>query len=67
MSKTYRVTGMSCGGCARSVETAIKALAPSAVVTVDLANAKITVDNVTDDSLIEKAVGEAGFTYGGGA
>lgn len=65
MTKSYRVTGMTCGGCARSVESAIKALAPTAVVRVDLANARVLVDNVTDDGLIEKAVSEAGFTYGG--
>ncbi|KAF0117432.1 MAG: hypothetical protein FD149_1147 [Rhodospirillaceae bacterium] len=28
MTKTYRVAGMTCGGCARSVETAIRAAGP---------------------------------------
>ncbi|MBF0093541.1 MAG: heavy-metal-associated domain-containing protein [Alphaproteobacteria bacterium] len=67
MTQTYRVTGMTCGGCARSVESAIKALAPAAVVKVDLPNARITVDQLADDGLVEKAVSGAGFTYGGRA
>jgi copper chaperone len=64
MAKTYSVTGMSCGGCARSVESAIKALAPDAKVTVDVAAASVSVDGATDDQ-VRKAVDEAGFEYGG--
>ncbi len=36
MSKTYKVEGMSCGGCSSSVEQAIKAAAPGAAVEVQL-------------------------------
>jgi copper chaperone len=64
MAKTYSVTGMSCGGCARSVESAIKALAPDAKVTVDVAAASVSVDGATDEQ-VRKAVDEAGFEYGG--
>ena len=33
---TYRVNGMTCGGCANAVTRAIKAAAPAADVKVDL-------------------------------
>jgi len=62
MSTTYHVTGMTCGGCARSVESAIKAEAPDAKVSVDLGSASVTVDGASE-SQVKKAVDEAGFTF----
>lgn len=64
MAKTYRVTGMTCGGCAKSVETAIKAAAPGASVVVDLAGQKVTVDGASDDQ-VRQAVDDAGFGFDG--
>jgi copper chaperone CopZ len=32
---TYTITGMTCAGCARKVDAAIKAISPNAVVTLD--------------------------------
>ena len=61
---TYRVTGMTCGGCARSVETAIKAVAPAATVSVDLAAKAVTVDGASAEQ-VKKAVDEAGFDFEG--
>ncbi|MEO5375443.1 MAG: heavy-metal-associated domain-containing protein [Alphaproteobacteria bacterium] len=65
MATTYRVSGMTCGGCARSVEMAITAAAPGAKVRVDLSAARVIVDGVADSAVVEKAVTDAGFTYGG--
>lgn len=65
MSKTYSVAGMTCGGCARSVEMAIKSLKDDAVVTVDVSTGHVTVENGPDDAEVEKAVDDAGFVYGG--
>jgi copper chaperone len=65
MSKTYSVAGMTCGGCARSVEQAIKGLKSDAVVTVDVSTGRVTVNNGPDDAAVEKAVDDAGFTFGG--
>lgn len=61
---TYRVSGMTCGGCARSVESAIKAEAPDAKVTVDLGTASVSVDGASE-AQVKKAVDEAGFTFQG--
>ncbi len=66
MAKTYKVTGMTCGGCAGSVERAIKAAAPGATVKIDLATASVTVDGASDEQ-VKTAVDEAGFGYEGAA
>lgn len=65
MAKTYRVTGMSCGGCAASVEKAIKAVLPDAAVTVNLEDKAVTVDGAEDDTKVAQAVEGAGFNYEG--
>ncbi|MES9871250.1 MAG: heavy-metal-associated domain-containing protein [Sedimenticola sp.] len=67
MQKTYKVEGMSCGGCSSSVEQAIKAAAPGADVSVELEGGLVTVSNVDDDALVAQAVEDAGFTYAGQA
>lgn len=65
MCKTYSVSGMTCGGCARAVEQAIKSRKPDAVVTVDISTGRVTVDNGPEDAVVEQLVNDAGFTYGG--
>jgi copper chaperone len=62
MAKTYQVSGMSCGGCVRSVEQAIKAAAPGARVEVDLVAQKVTVDGA-EEQVVAKAVSGAGFEF----
>lgn len=64
MAQTYRVTGMTCGGCARAVETAIKAAAPAAIVTADFAASKVKVEGASEE-LVKQAVDEAGFSFEG--
>jgi copper chaperone len=65
MEKTYKVDGMTCGGCARSVEKAIIAVAPAATVKVDVENKQVTVAGIDNDALVAQAVEEAGFDYEG--
>lgn len=66
MAQVYKVSGMTCGGCARSVEQAIKAAAPDATVSVDLANGRVSVDGA-DSQTVAKAVDDAGFDFQGAA
>jgi|AGTN01.2.fsa_nt_gi Copper chaperone len=66
MAETYRVTGMTCGGCARSVESAIKTAAPGATVSIDLPTAAVKVEGASAEQ-VKKAVDEAGFTFEGAA
>ena len=67
MTKTYRVLGMTCDGCANAVTKAIKTAAPKAAVEVDLDGKQVTVEGADDDSAIQQAVESAGFEYGGPA
>jgi copper chaperone len=66
MAKVFKVSGMTCGGCARSVEQAIKTAVPGASVSVDLPNGQVTVDGA-DDQAVAKAVDDAGFEFLGAA
>lgn len=63
MSKTYKVEGMTCGGCSSAVERAIKEMAPDASVEVQLDGGLVTVTGVDDDAIIQQAVEDAGFTF----
>ncbi len=65
MSKTYLVGGMTCGGCASSVEKAIKGLDASATVSITLDTGEVTVDGYDNDSAVKDAVEEAGFDFNG--
>jgi copper chaperone len=65
MEKTYKVDGMTCRGCAQSVEKAITTVAPAATVKVDLENKQVTVLGIDNDALVAQAVEEAGFDYEG--
>lgn len=67
MTTTYRVLGMTCGGCANSVTNAIKALAGVSAVDVDLEAKTVSVEGSLDSSAVEKAVTDAGFEFAGTA
>ena len=65
MVKKYRVLGLHCDGCAKSVTEAIRALNAAAKVKVDLEKKQVSVDGVDDEATIRQAVGNAGFIYAG--
>ncbi len=65
MANIYRVEGMNCGGCSSSVEQAIKSVASTASVEVELEGGLVRVEGVDDDALIQQAVEAAGFVYAG--
>jgi copper chaperone len=67
MTRTYRVSGMNCDGCARSLTAAITRLAPAARVAVDLPGSKITVEEDPGEEVIARAVSNAGFHFEGAA
>lgn len=67
MTKTYRVLGMTCDGCANAVRNAIKSVVPEAAVEVDLDGKQVTVEGADDEVAIQQAVEGAGFEYGGPA
>jgi copper chaperone len=65
MQKIYRVEGMTCCGCASAVEQAIKNAAPGAEVKANSVADEVTVTGVDDDALVQTAVEDAGFDFGG--
>lgn len=67
MSATYKVLGMTCGGCANSVTNAIKSAAPEAEVEVDLDAKTVTVGGAVSEDVVKQAVADAGFEYAGAA
>lgn len=61
-SRTYTVTGMTCGHCVTSVTEEISEIAGVTAVDVDLASGRTTVsgEGFTDDD-VRAAVREAGY------
>ncbi len=65
MSTAYKVLGMTCEGCARSLENAMNTAAPGADIRVDLEGNRITITGFDDLDVIAEAVEAAGFAFGG--
>ena len=65
MEATYTVKGMTCGGCAGSVDRAVGAAAPGATVEVNLAQASVRVQGDHDPERVKQAVEDAGFDFEG--
>jgi len=66
-SQTYSVKGMTCGGCVRHVEKALKATPGVTAVTVDLASATATVEGTATFEAMAAQVAEAGYDMARGA
>ena len=64
---TYRVNGMTCGGCANAVTRAIKAAQPAAQVKVDLSAKTVAVEGDIAPEIIKAAIKAAGFEFAGAA
>jgi len=67
MDEKYKVTGMTCGGCATSVTRAIQAVKPELKVEVSLEAAQVRVTGEHNPADIKRAVEDAGFDYEGAA
>ena len=70
MTATYKVLGMTCGGCANSVTRAIQTAAPGSEVKVDLDAKTVTVGGQAPaegpaEGIVAQAVADAGFEYAG--
>ena len=62
-TRTYTVTGMTCGHCVASVTEEVQEIAGVTDVAVDLASGSVTVtsDAPLDDAAVKAAVEEAGY------
>ena len=63
---TYKVDGMTCGGCASSLTKAIEAVNSDADVKVDLEAGTVSVAGL-DEATMNQVVEDAGFDFGGKA
>lgn len=61
MKTVYAVTGMTCQGCASAVTRAIKRAVPGAEVSVDLAAGRVSVGAAATDTLVRRAIRDAGY------
>ncbi len=67
MEASYRVSGMTCGGCARAVTNAIQRAAPEVDVDVDVGAGRVVVRGAHDEQRGREAVEGAGFDFEGRA
>lgn len=61
----FRVDGMSCEGCVRSIANAVRKVVKGAEIHVDLTAGTVDVAGDVDESAIRTAVEQAGFTFKG--
>lgn len=57
----YRVSGMTCGHCSKSVTRSVEALPSVERALVDLDQSELTVEGTADEQEIRTAVTEAGY------
>lgn len=55
---------MTCGGCLRAVQQAIRLVDPDARVSADLARRMIRIEGASDESRVRQALSKAGFPPG---
>ena len=61
MDKTYKIDGMTCGGCTASVTKALERAFPGATVAVSLDDGTATVTGEHDEQAAREAIEDAGF------
>lgn len=57
----YRVSGMTCGHCSKSVTRSVEALSSVERALVDLDQGELTVEGTADEQEIRQAVADAGY------
>lgn len=61
MTRTYTVTGMSCGGCEQTVEDALAELEGVDGVTADNESDTVTIEGDFDETAALHAIEDAGY------
>lgn len=62
---TYRVNGMTCGGCSSAMTKALARAAPGLQAEVSHEENQVVVHGEHDPAVIKKATESAGFEFGG--
>ncbi len=58
----FQIENMTCGGCAKGVTKAIHSVDPLAKVDIDLTQKRVRVESHADQSAIETAIENVGFS-----
>lgn len=58
----FKVSGMTCGHCSKSVTRAVEALPSVERALVDLDRGELTVEGAADEQTIRQAVTDAGYS-----
>jgi len=66
-TKTYRVSGMTCGGCVKHVEKALRSVDGVTAVVVDLGQGTATVEGAVAAASLAASVTKAGYEWLGEA
>jgi len=61
MNQIFKVEGMTCGHCEKSVTKALLALDSQAKIVIDRAAHRVEVDSNQDRSLLAQAITEEGY------
>ena len=64
---TYKIEGMTCEGCVKSVTRSLQTALPDAKVEVILASKQVRIEGDHDPEKVERCIEEAGFDFGGAA
>lgn len=59
---SFAVADMTCGHCVRAITSAVRTVAPGAVVSVDLAAHRVTVSGASDVRAVAAAIADEGYT-----
>jgi copper chaperone len=62
MEQRFDVQGMTCAHCVKAVTSAVRALDPAAMVSVDLAGGQVRVDSTLEPQRIAAAIRGEGYT-----
>lgn len=63
----YKVSGMTCQGCANAVSRAVEARPGVDRALVDLKAGTVVVEGAATEAVVRAAVEDAGFDFGGAA
>jgi copper chaperone CopZ len=61
MPKVYRINGMTCGGCAKHVEKALRSVAGVSSVVMDVTEGTATIEGTASMEAMAASVGAAGY------
>ena len=60
---TYKIDGMTCGGCVASVTNALARALPGLEVSVELEGGKLSIPGEHDPAAVAQAVEDAGYDF----